>query len=136
MVPGPWPLTPTPAPEQQGPNVSQVDGRVMVTINQDQGDLIYEARRALVIINQQPQLFRKGGALSRVGRDDKGRAVIIPLSAQAIRAVIADKIGWRKAVRDADGRVRVTPAGPPPIVVDDLFTRADELTASRCSIRS
>jgi putative DNA primase/helicase len=103
------------------------NGRPEIPVTQDQGDLITDARQALVHVNRPPRIFRRGGALSRVGRDDEGRAVVIPLTTQAIWAVLAEKIGWRKVGQDRQGNPKITPAGPPSIVVDDLFTRADQL---------
>jgi putative DNA primase/helicase len=109
--------------------VFDASGRPVIPVTQDQGDLISDARQALVHVNNPPRIFRKGGVLARVGRDDDGRAVIIPLTTQAIRAELAEKIGWRKVSQGRDGEPKISPAGPPGIVVDDLFTRADQLAA-------
>lgn len=102
--------------------------RPLIAVNQDHGDLITDARKALADINDPPGMFLRGGVLARVGRDDDGRAVIIPMTTQAIRATLAREIGWRKIKKKTDdGEAKLTPAGVPPIVVDDLFTKADQL---------
>ena len=96
--------------------------RPAVVVNQDQGVLIARAREALSLVNNPPVLFRKAGALARIGTDDEGRTVIMVLSVPAIRAELATWIEWERKGKNAG------PAGPPPIVVDDLSARADQLS--------
>jgi hypothetical protein len=97
--------------------------RPAVVVNQDQGLVIAETRKALAEVNQPPELFRCGGLLSRTGLDDEDRVIIVPLTPPAIRAELGARIQWVKI--HADGTA--SPAGVPPIAVDDLSTHADEL---------
>ena len=96
--------------------------RPKVTVNQHQWALMAQAREALALVNNPPVLFRKAGALARIGTDDEGRTVIFVLTVPAIRAELATWITWEKKGRDV-----TSPAGPPTIVVDDLSARADQL---------
>jgi putative DNA primase/helicase len=99
--------------------------RPKIIANRDPGTVVTQARAALATLNEPPVLFRRGGMLSRVGRDDDGRAVIYPLSTPAIRAELATWIEWVK-LNKKEGE---SPTGVPGIVVDDLSARADQLTA-------
>ncbi len=93
-----------------------------IVVNQDQGVLIGETIAALAEINWPPLLFRRGGVMARVGSDDDGRRVILPMDRAAIRAELAILIEWVKA-----GKGECSPAGVPPVVADLLLTHADKL---------
>jgi hypothetical protein len=100
--------------------------RPQIIVNQDPGTVTAETRRALTTVNWPPELFRSGGGLSRTGLDDEGRVVITPLTPPAIRAELAARMRWVKKTKDG-----LSPAGVPPIAVDDLATHADQLGGDR-----
>jgi len=103
--------------------------RPVITANQDSGMVVLQTRAAMADLNRPPVLFRHGGVLSRVGRDDQDREVILPLSPPAIRAELAVRITWVKAPssRERTEGKSGPPATVPPVAVDDLTTHADQL---------
>jgi hypothetical protein len=98
--------------------------RPQIVANQDPGTVIGETRLTLAEINNPPVLFRCGGVLSRTGRDDEERAVIVALTPPAIRAELASHIRWVKA----KGGQQLASTSVPPIAVDYLHTHADLLS--------
>lgn len=127
--PGSGPVQPKPqsngaGPAKAGGPVMLTPGRPGVVVNTDRGQLIKEARTALLATNWPPRIFRRGGVLARIGSDDDHRAVIVPLFAQGLRAELAERIAWVTVSEE-----KIVPAGVPSIVQDDLLSRADELTS-------
>ena len=106
--------------------LEEMDGnpfRPIIAVNQDNGNLIEEARAAFSGANKPPSVFLRGGVLARVGRDDDGRAIIIAMTRPDIKATLAQMVSW-SAITAVGKR---TPSGVPAIVCDYFSAKADEM---------
>jgi len=99
-----------------------VPPRPRIAVNQDKGDVFAAAVDGIEASNEPPVLFRRGGLLSRIGRDDENLPVIIPLSRSALRAQLAVSLRWVK-----DGRDGESPVPPDDVALDGVFTHADRM---------
>jgi putative DNA primase/helicase len=108
--------------------LEEMDGnpfRPIIAVNQDNGNLIEEARAAFTGANKPPSVFLRGGVLARVGRDDDGRAIIIAMTRPDIKATLAQMVSW-SAIAGTTGKR--TPSGVPAIVCDYFSAKADQMT--------
>ena len=71
----------------------------------DEGDLAHAIDQAWALLldsNRSPWLFRSGGRLSWVTLDDEGRPIVVPVTEERLRLMLA---GWRSG----SGRTATAP---------------------------
>lgn len=96
--------------------------RPRIAANRDRGTVIRETADAIAAVNVPPFLFRRGGLLARIGRDDFDLPVIVPLGKPALRAQLALLARWVSESRDGD-----KPCPPDDTAVDGIYSVADML---------
>jgi hypothetical protein len=89
---------------------------IIVTSNRPLRDVSRDALAALVVANDPPTIFQRGGALVRVRRDERGQPLIEPLGEAALRGRLARAANFLRV--GADGSPRHV--APPLDVVRDL----------------
>ncbi len=80
-----------------------------------------DAVRALTEANDPPFLFRRGGYLVRVDRDERGRPEIRQVNEHALRGILDRVAVWVSMSKDKDGNWVQHPEIPPMPVVRDVL---------------
>ena len=78
---------------------------------------------ALLARNDPPAIFRRGGIMSCLERDDEGRLVIRPMSQDRLRHLLGQFASWYMERKAKGSRKAKVPALPPGHVVKDLLAR-------------
>ena len=90
----------------------------------DEGDLAQATDQAWALLldsNRSPWLFRSGGQLSWVALDDEGRPIVVPVTEERLRLMLARLAKWLRASRNGD----LVPALPPMALVKTLLATPD-----------
>ena len=97
------------------------DRPILDAADQDLPRIAEAAWGALTRLNDaDPRLFRYGGLLARVERDERDRPRTLALTADRLRHELARAADWRRTVKGA-----ALPALPPLAVVNDLLARPE-----------
>jgi putative DNA primase/helicase len=109
--------------ELEEPPRGPVNAGGRIEIDAGEGDITQVARQAWEAIyraNEPPSIFRFGGALVRLERDEAGRPVLRDLDRNRLRHQLARWASWYRET--ADGR---RPARPPADLPADLLASPD-----------
>ena len=100
--------------------------KVILISDRQLRDVSSEAVAALAARNDPPRLFMRGGALSKLIRDEHGRVRCEPLRADGVRHELSKAADWKRFTKDGD----LKNTNPPMTVAGDLLVREwDELPA-------
>lgn len=122
-VPVSRPAPPAPAAQKNDPEPPQ-EPRQLPTIRTNGrhlNEVTADAVRALTEANDPPFLFRRGGYLVRVDRDERGRPEIRQVNEHALRGILDRVAVWVSMSKDKDGNWMQHPEIPPMPVVRDVL---------------
>lgn len=107
--------------------VQAADGRPRIVVtNRHLHELADEAWKAIKRTNYPPWLFRHGGQIAEIGRDDDGRPIISHLNLAGLRGRLDRVATWL-----SEKKGQLIPARPPKDVVEDLLALDNPLPVLR-----